>query len=54
VINPDAHEVDGLAHLRAGVSAARKGWLSPTYVMNCLTLSEMEGFLSLKQPLRSD
>ena len=54
VINPDAHEVDGLAHLRAGVSAARKGWLSPTYVMNCLTLSKMEGFLSLKQPLRSD
>jgi DNA polymerase (family 10) len=48
VINPDAHEVDGLAHLRAGVSAARKGWLRPQDVMNCLTLSEMERFLALK------
>ena len=48
VINPDAHEVDGLAHLRAGVSAARKGWLSPQDVMNCLTLFEMERFLALK------
>lgn len=48
VINPDAHEVDGLAHLRAGVSVARKGWLSPQNVMNCLTLSEMERFLAFK------
>ena len=48
VINPDAHEVDGLTHLRAGVSAARKGWLSPQHVINCLTLPEIERFLGLK------
>lgn len=48
VINPDAHEVDGLTHLRAGVSAARKGWLNPQHVINCLTLPEMERFLGLK------
>ena len=48
VINPDAHDVDGLTHLRAGVSAARKGWLSPRHVVNCLPISEMERFLGLK------
>jgi DNA polymerase (family 10) len=48
VINPDAHDVDGLTHLRAGVSAARKGWLSPHHVINCLPISEMERFLGLK------
>jgi DNA polymerase (family 10) len=48
VINPDAHDVDGLTHLRAGVSAARKGWLSPHHVVNCLPISEMERFLGLK------
>ena len=48
VINPDAHDVDGLTHLRAGVSAARKGWLSPRHAVNCLPISEMERFLGLK------
>jgi DNA polymerase (family 10) len=48
VINPDAHDVDGLTHLRAGVSAARKGWLSPLHVVNCLPIQEMERFLGLK------
>ena len=27
-INPDAHDTAGLSHLRAGVNAARKGWLT--------------------------
>ena len=48
VINPDAHDVDGLTHLRAGVSAARKGWLRPHHVVNCLPLAAMERFLGLE------
>ncbi len=48
VINPDAHEVGGLTHLRAGVNAARKGWLSPKHVVNCLELPGIKRFLNLK------
>ncbi|MBI5691470.1 MAG: DNA polymerase/3'-5' exonuclease PolX [Verrucomicrobia bacterium] len=32
-INPDAHDVEGLQHVRAGVNAARKGWLTPAQVL---------------------
>ncbi len=34
VINPDAHDVEGLDYTRAGVIAARKGWLTKDQVLN--------------------
>jgi DNA polymerase (family 10) len=34
VINPDAHDTAGLEHVRAGVNAARKGWLTAKQVLN--------------------
>ena len=34
-INPDAHNVDGLKHYRAGVNVARKGWLEKEQILNC-------------------
>ncbi|NBB78828.1 MAG: PHP domain-containing protein, partial [Verrucomicrobia bacterium] len=34
-INPDAHQVDGLAHYEAGVNVARKGAIPPEQILNC-------------------
>lgn len=44
-INPDAHETDTLRHVRAGVLAARKGWLTREQILNTRSLTEvMEKF----------
>jgi DNA polymerase (family 10) len=45
-INPDAHRTTGLAHFRTGVGAARKGWLTPRQVINCLSKNEVSRLLS--------
>jgi DNA polymerase (family X) len=39
-IGPDAHDVEGLNDMQYGVGIARKGWLAPEHVVNCLTLKE--------------
>lgn len=49
-INPDAHEIEGLAHVRAGVNAARKGWLGPQHVVNCLGADDIERLLRRTGP----
>jgi len=38
-VNPDAHETAGLQHVRAGINAARKGWLTKENVLNTLDLA---------------
>jgi DNA polymerase (family 10) len=48
VINPDAHEVAGLAHVTAGVSSARKGWLQKNQVVNSLNLPEVQEIFGLR------
>lgn len=48
-INPDAHETAGLAHVRAGVNAARKGWLTKDQVFNTRTLAAVEKFLATRR-----
>ncbi len=45
-ISPDAHNVDGLNHTEFGINIARKGWLSPSDCINCLSLREVKQFLS--------
>jgi DNA polymerase (family 10) len=40
-INPDAHAVGDLEYVRAGVNAARKGWLRKEDVFNAMTLPQM-------------
>ncbi len=40
-INPDAHETAGLTHVRAGINAARKGWLRKENILNTLPLAEI-------------
>ncbi len=48
-INPDAHETDGLAQVRAGVNSARKGWLTKESVLNTRTRKEVEKFFATRR-----
>jgi DNA polymerase (family 10) len=43
-INPDAHRTDGINDTRYGIGIARKGWLSPEDVLNCLSADELIQF----------
>lgn len=45
-INPDAHDIAGLLHTRAGVNAARKGWLTRAHVVNTRTLAETKAWFA--------
>jgi DNA polymerase (family 10) len=45
-INPDAHRIDGLSHVRYGIGIARKGWLESKDVVNTLTLKHMVKYLN--------
>lgn len=47
-INTDAHARDQLAFYKAGVNAARKGWLTKKEVINTLPLPEMMRFLNAR------
>ncbi|GAB4374483.1 MAG: helix-hairpin-helix domain-containing protein [Salibacteraceae bacterium] len=40
-INPDAHNIAGLTHMRYGVMAARKGGLIQKYCLNALSLEQL-------------
>jgi DNA polymerase (family 10) len=40
VIGPDAHSVDGIADVEYGIGIARKGWLEPENLLNCMTLAQ--------------
>ena len=44
-INPDAHDTEGLVHVRAGINSARKGWLTKEDVLNTRPLKEVEKWL---------
>ena len=48
-INPDAHSILGLHDLWFGVQAARKGWLTRSDVINCLSLREVRAALAVKR-----
>lgn len=48
-INPDAHETSGLAHVEAGVLAARKGWLTRADVLNTRPLAEVRAWLEKRR-----
>jgi DNA polymerase (family X) len=44
-INPDAHDIAGLAYVRSGVNAARKGWLTRENVLNTRSLPQIQHWL---------
>jgi DNA polymerase (family X) len=45
-INPDAHDTAGLMHVRAGVNAARKGWLTKNHVLNTRSLADVQAYFA--------
>ncbi len=47
-INPDAHETGGLEHVRAGLNAARKGWLTRESVFNTRDLAAVKKYLAAR------
>ncbi len=49
VINPDAHSTEGLLFVRAGINAARKGWLTRESVVNTLSLAKADAWLAKKR-----
>lgn len=48
-INPDAHETDGLTHVRAGVNSARKGWLTRKHVLNTRSLADVRAVFEARR-----
>ena len=47
-INPDAHDTAGLDYFRAGVNAARKGWLTAENVVNTRRLAGVKKYLQAR------
>ena len=48
-LNPDAHETGGLAHVRAGLNSARKGWLTKENVLNTRSRKDVERFFASRR-----
>lgn len=46
VINTDAHKMDTLKHMEIGVSAAKKGWIKKSSVLNAMNTEELLHFLN--------
>lgn len=40
VIGPDAHSIEDIDNMQYGVGIARKGWLEPENLLNCMTLAQ--------------
>jgi len=51
-INPDAHETASLGFVRAGINAARKGWLTREQVVNTLPPAKLNAWLARKRGRR--
>ncbi len=47
-LNPDAHDTAGLAHFRAGVGVARKGWLTKEHIVTTKPLAAMKPWLAAR------
>lgn len=48
-INPDAHATEHLQWFRAGVAAARKGWLTKEGVLNTRSLADVKRYLEARR-----
>lgn len=49
-INPDAHSIQELHHVRWGIAVARKGWLTPDQCLNAKSLDAFAEWLAAHQP----
>ncbi len=43
-INPDAHAIEGFDDMRFGITMARKAWLEPQHLLNCMTPDGIDEF----------
>ncbi len=48
-INPDAHAIGQLDHMKIGVLIARKGWLAPEQCLNARSVEEFSAWLDRKR-----
>jgi DNA polymerase (family 10) len=48
-INPDAHSISGIDHVRFGINTARKGRLSKADVLNTRSAAELESYFAAKR-----
>jgi DNA polymerase (family X) len=48
-IDPDAHDTDGFDDMRYGIAMARKAWLSPGNVLNCMSAEEIDGWFKSRK-----
>jgi DNA polymerase (family 10) len=46
---PDAHSLEDLQYMRYGVLMARKAWLGPEHILNCMSLEEIDGFFKARK-----
>ncbi|MCS6967399.1 MAG: PHP domain-containing protein [Cytophagales bacterium] len=48
-INPDAHETEGLYHMRYGLLMARKGGAESRHILNAFSLEQLQDWLSRRK-----
>ena len=48
-IDPDLHSIEGFEHVTLGCLMARKAWLGPGRVLNCLSREEIDEFFKKKK-----
>jgi len=46
---PDAHGLEDLTYMRYGLTMARKAWLEPPSVLNCLGVEEIDAFFKSRR-----
>jgi DNA polymerase (family 10) len=48
-IDPDAHDLEGFDDMRYGIAMARKAWLSPANLLNCLTAEQIGAYFNARR-----
>lgn len=48
-INTDAHSTEGLDEMKYGINVARRAWLTPANIINCMTVGQLLKFLESKR-----
>ncbi|MGH7177706.1 MAG: DNA polymerase/3'-5' exonuclease PolX [Tepidisphaeraceae bacterium] len=51
-IDTDAHSIEGLKEISLGIGVARRAWVTPDKVINCLPLARLREFISKKRGAR--
>lgn len=48
-VSTDTHSLDQLDHMTIGLGVARRAWLGPSQVLNCLTRTQLMGWIARKR-----